>query len=110
MPDNGPNDYANTVSDWVKAVRSLIQIRIHKLSGSINMHTTSIFKYPEVSKDLTYLHEKYVVVPADKAQNNIGVFFVKKTLYRLFDTGTKYWQFTWQPNIYTNYSHKKGNP
>ena len=41
------------------------------------VHTTSIFKDPEVSKDLAYLHEKYVVVPADKAQNNI-VFVCKK--------------------------------
>ena len=28
---------------WIKAVRSLIQIRIKKLNGSINAHTTSIF-------------------------------------------------------------------
>ena len=71
---------ANTLSEWVKAVRSLIQIRIHKLSGSMKTHTKSIFKDPEVSKDLAYLHEKYVVVPADKAQNNI-VFVCKKALY-----------------------------
>ena len=45
----------------------------------MNTHTTSIFKDPEVSKDLAYLHEKYVDFPSDKAQNNI-VLFVKSTI------------------------------
>ena len=34
----------DTLSEWIKAVRSLIQIRIKKLNGSINAHATSIFK------------------------------------------------------------------
>ena len=38
---------------------------------------SSIFKDRDVLKDLTQLHSKYVIVPADKAQNNI-VFICKK--------------------------------
>ena len=40
-------------------------------------HATSIFKDPDVAKTLSTIHDKYVVVPADKAQNNI-VFICKK--------------------------------
>jgi hypothetical protein len=40
----------DTLSEWIKAVRSLIQIRIKKLNGSINAHATSIFKDPNVAK------------------------------------------------------------
>ena len=51
----------HTLSEWVKSVRSLIQIRIKKnLNSSMNTRTTSIFKDPNV------------VVSTDKAHNNIG--------------------------------------
>ena len=66
----------NTLSEWVKSVRSLIKIRITKLRGSMSTHATSIFKDPNVAKNLSHLHNKYVVVPADKAPNNI-VFICK---------------------------------
>jgi len=66
----------DTLSEWVKSVRSLIQIRIKKLSGSMSTRSTSIFKDPNVFKHLSLLHDKYVIVSADKAPNNI-VFVCK---------------------------------
>ena len=66
----------DTLSEWVKTVRSLIQIRINKLVGSMSTHSKSIFKDPGVAEHLSYLHDRYVVVPADKAPNNI-VFICK---------------------------------
>lgn len=33
--------------------------------------TTSVFKDPEVVETLSTMHDNYVVVPADKAINNI---------------------------------------
>jgi hypothetical protein len=59
------------LSEWVKSVRSLIQIRINKLSGSMSSRCTSIFKDPNVAKHLFFLHDKYVIVSADKAHSNI---------------------------------------
>ena len=57
----------DTLSEWVKSVRSLIQIRIKKnLSGSMSTRSTSIFKDPNVVKHLSLLHDKYVIVSADK--------------------------------------------
>jgi len=70
-------DELDSLSEWVKAVRSLILKRTRSLSGSMNTHATSIFKDPDVAKTLSTIHDKYVVVPADKAQNNI-VFICKK--------------------------------
>lgn len=50
-----------------------------KLNGSIDTHAASIFKESNVAKDLSCLHDKYAVVLADKASNNIVV--VRKTHY-----------------------------
>ena len=66
----------DTLSEWVKTVRSLIQIRIKNLERSMNTRARSIFKDPNVAECLSHLHDKYVVVPADKAPNNI-VFICK---------------------------------
>ena len=67
----------DTLSEWVKTVRSLIQIRIKKLQESMSTKAPSVFKDPAVLRDLFAIHEKFVVVPADKASNNI-VFVCKK--------------------------------
>ena len=61
----------DTLSEWVKSVRSLIQIKIKKLNWSMSTRTTSIFKDPNVAKHLSHFHDKYVVVPADKIPNHI---------------------------------------
>ena len=53
----------DTLSEWVKSVMS----RRHE----------SVFDDPDVAAELTEIHEKFVVVPADKASNNI--VFVCKT-------------------------------
>jgi len=66
----------DTLSEWVKSVRSLIQIRITKLSGSMSTRSTSIFKDPNAAKHLSLLHDKYVIVSANKAPSNI-VFVCK---------------------------------
>ena len=50
-----------------------------KLSGSMSTRSTSIFKDPNVAKHLSLLNDKYVIVSADKAPNNI--VFVCKSHY-----------------------------
>ena len=69
----------DTLSEWMKSVRSLIQIRIKTSRGSMSTRSTSIFKNPNVAKHLSLLHDKYVIVSADKAPNNI--VFVWKLHY-----------------------------
>ena len=62
-------------SELVKIVRSLIQIRTKKIQGSMSTKAPSVFKYTAVFGDLPANHDKFVVVPAEKASNNI--VFVK---------------------------------
>ena len=78
-----------TLSEWVKSVRSLMQIRIKKLNGSMSTGSTAIFKDPNVAKHLSLLHNKYAIVSADKAPNNV-VFVCKSQLHRLLDKGIRY--------------------
>jgi hypothetical protein len=68
MPENGQNEKIDTISEWVKAVRSVSQIRIGKLRRSMSTKATFIFKDHEFSETI---HNRHVVVPADKAPNNI---------------------------------------
>ena len=64
------------LSDWVRTIRSLVQGRIHKLKKCVNSRPKSVFKDQESVKCLSSLHDKYFIVPADKASNNI-VFLCK---------------------------------
>ena len=79
----------DTLSEWMKSVRSLIQIRIKNLSGSMSTRSTSIFKDPNVAKHLSLPQEKYIIFSTDMAPNNI-VFLWKLQLQRLLDKGIRY--------------------
>ena len=70
----------DTLSESVKSIRSLIKSRIGALQGSVGTKARSILNDPEVISDLSHLHNKYVIVPADKASNNI-VFICKAYYY-----------------------------
>ena len=58
----------DSLSEWLKAVRSLILKWMKVFSRSMSANATSVFKDPDVAK--TIIHDKYGV-PTDKAQNNI---------------------------------------
>ena len=66
-------------NSWVRTIRSLVQGRIHKLKKCVNSRPKSVFKDQEAVKCLSSLHDKYVIVPVDKASNN--VVFVCKSYY-----------------------------
>jgi len=60
----------NKIGEWVKAVWLLIQIRIEKSRRSVSTKPTYVLKDHKVAETLSTIHDKYVVVPADKALNN----------------------------------------
>ena len=70
----------DTLSEWVKSVRTFVRNRIRRLKCRLRSRPTSVFKDPDAVKCLQKIHDKYVVVPADKAANNI-VFVCKKYYY-----------------------------
>ena len=60
-----------SLSDWGRIIRSLVQGRIHKLKNCVNCRPKSVFKDQEAVKCRSSLQDKYIIVPADKASNNI---------------------------------------
>jgi hypothetical protein len=68
-----------SLSDWVRKIRSLVQGRIRKLKNCVNSRPKSVFKDKEAVKRLSSLHDSYVIVPEYKASNNI--VFVCKSYY-----------------------------
>ena len=69
----------DTLSEWVKSVISLVNRRVSVLSRTMSRRHESVFDDPDVADELAEIHEIFVVVPADKASNNI--VFVCKTHY-----------------------------
>ena len=67
------------LSKWVKLVMSLVNRRVSVLSRTMSRRHESVFDDPDVAAEVAEIHEKFVVVPADKASNNI--VFVCKTHY-----------------------------
>ena len=69
----------DTLSEWVKSVMSLVNRRVSVLSRTMSRRHESVFDDQDVAAELAEIHEKFVVVPADKASDNI--VFVCKTHY-----------------------------
>jgi hypothetical protein len=53
-------------------------------------------KNPNVAKNLSFLHVKYVIVSTEQGSYQY-CFCVQITLCSLLDKEIRYWQFTWQP-------------
>ena len=68
------------LSELVKTVKSLIQIRINNIQGSVCTKAPSVLKYTAVLGDLSAIYDKFVVVPVDKASNNIVLVCKNTTL------------------------------
>ena len=69
----------DTLSEWSKSIRTLVKRRLYILSTTMSTKAQSVFSNPDVIKTLNSLHERFVVVPADKAANN--VVLICKTYY-----------------------------
>ena len=68
------------LSDWLSKVRDKLKSRIsHLRSHTKGVNTYSVLDDPSVKACLDALHNEYVVVPADKASNNI--IFVCRNYY-----------------------------
>ena len=70
-------EQVETLSDWIRSIKSLILARMRRIKTSMSTNAKSIFDDPTVIKTLSYLHDNYVIVPADKAHNNM-VFVCKR--------------------------------
>jgi protein involved in sex pheromone biosynthesis len=64
-------EVVDTLSEWAKAIMSLVQIRINIFKMSMSTKATSVLKDSDLTETMSTIHEKYVVFPADKTRNNI---------------------------------------
>ena len=65
---------------WKEKIISVVESKIEKFTKYKHpMRTNPILRNREVLHDLTELHDKYVIVPIDKAANNVA--FICKTFY-----------------------------
>ena len=60
----------DTLSEWIKSIDEVVNRRIRRLKHTVNTRSESIFRDPDVVRELSRLHENFVIVPADKASNN----------------------------------------
>ena len=61
----------DTLSEWVKSIKHQLKRRIYMVSRSVDTKPISIFDDEVVSRHLADLHDRFVIVPADKASNNV---------------------------------------
>ena len=64
----------DTLPEWVKSVISLVNRRVSVLSRTMSRRHESVFDDPDVAAELVEIHEKVVVVPADKASKTMCLF------------------------------------
>ena len=57
----------DTLSEWIKSIADVLKRRTRRLKHSVN---TDIFSDPDVVRELSRLHENFVIVPTHKASNN----------------------------------------
>jgi sugar-specific transcriptional regulator TrmB len=76
------NEEFDTSSEWVKSMRGMLQSRIRNIKSKVRTIYPSVFSEPEVRNELKRLHEEFILVPADKACNNI--VFVRLTISTVF--------------------------
>jgi hypothetical protein len=59
-----------SLSDWVRTIRSLVQGRISKHTNCVNSRPKPVFKDQEAFISLSSLHDKYGIFLADKASSH----------------------------------------
>ena len=63
---------------WISIVMEKVDAKITLLKQKINPQKTNpILKQPDVITYLEKLHKKYVLVPIDKAANNVAIICKK---------------------------------
>jgi hypothetical protein len=79
--------HLESLSDWVRTIRSLVQGRIHKLKNCVNSQPKSVFKDQEAVKCLSSLLDKYVILPANRwvlLKRRVGAVTSQRVLKVLF--------------------------
>ena len=100
----------DTPSEWVKSIADVLKRRNRRPKRPVNTRHESIFCDPEVVRELSSLHENFVIVPAVKASYNYTVVCKKYNVSILIEelglnslAGNPTYNFT----ILQNFLHQK---
>ena len=73
------------LSEWKDQIKELVVERISSLKEKIRSPKQKILNDPDVKDTLRRLHDDFVLVPADKAANNVIVvckkYYIQRVLY-----------------------------
>ena len=90
------------LSEWKDQLKELVADRISNLKGHFKSPKCKVLDLPDVKDILHKLHANYVLVPADKAANNVIILCKKYYIDTLVKrVGNKQFKHQ-QPNIYPN--------
>ena len=70
----------SVLTDWLDTCKTIIEKRIIKIKDSVKQPPPKILLDPKVKRDLKHIQRNFVLVPADKAANNI-IIICKKFYY-----------------------------
>ena len=71
------------LSEWKDQIKELVVERISSLKGKIQSPEQKILNDPDAKDTLRRLHDDFVLVPADKAANNVIVVCKKYYIEKL---------------------------
>ena len=60
----------DTLSEWMKSIADVLNRIIRRQKHFVNIRHESIFSDPDVVRELSRLHDNFVIVPTDKSSNN----------------------------------------
>ena len=61
---------------WFEALMKIVKDRVKALPAS-KLESNDVFKQPDVKKYIEHLHDRFVIVPVDKASNNFAIICKK---------------------------------
>ena len=73
----------DSLSEWIKSIRHLLKRRMYMAGRFINNKPKSVFSDTDVTKHLADLHNRYDIVPADKASSNVVFFCLQDLSFRM---------------------------
>ena len=90
------------LSEWKDQLKELVADRTSNLKGHFTSHKCKVLDQPDVKDTLHKLHANYVLIPADKAANDVIIvckkYYIDTLVKRVGNKQCKHQQ----PNIYPN--------
>ena len=81
----------SVLSSWKEMVKCQFEKRISKLKQNFKKPTVKVLRNASVKECLSDLHNKYVFIPADKAQNNIIIICKRYCIETLINSDYSGW-------------------